>query len=68
MVTATNDGVDDNATAFSALSVSSAVKDRKIKKLELQLWRANSTSNTIPPPTGSTSGGSAFPWRDGLLQ
>jgi hypothetical protein len=31
------DGIDDNATAFSALTASSAVKDRQIIDLELQL-------------------------------
>jgi hypothetical protein len=31
------DGIDDNATAFSALTASSAVKDRRIIGLELQL-------------------------------
>jgi hypothetical protein len=31
------DGIDDNATAFSALTASSAVKDRRIIDLELQL-------------------------------
>jgi hypothetical protein len=54
-----SDGMDDNATAFSALTASSAVKDRRIIDLELQLRRAN---NPTPPPTG---GGSAFPWRGG---
>jgi hypothetical protein len=54
------DGIDDNATAFSALTASSAVKDRRIIDLELQLRRAN--TNPTPPPTG---GGSAFPWRGG---
>jgi hypothetical protein len=54
------DGIDDNATAFSALTASSAVKDRRIIDLEVQLRHAN--TNTIPPPTG---GGSAFPWRGG---
>jgi hypothetical protein len=57
------DGMDDNATAFSAMTASSAVKDRRIKDLEAQLRRANSNSNTGPPPTGGSSGGSAFPWR-----
>jgi hypothetical protein len=57
----TTDAIDDNATAFSALTASSAVKDRRIIDLELQLRRAN--TNTIPPlPSG---GGSAFPWRGG---
>jgi hypothetical protein len=51
-----SDGIDDNATVFSALTASSAVKDRRIIDLELQLWHAN--TNTVPPPTG---GGSAFP-------
>jgi hypothetical protein len=55
----TGDDIDDNATAFSALTASSAVKDRRIIDLELQLRRAN-TNATPPPPT---SGGSAFPWR-----
>jgi hypothetical protein len=59
------DGVDDNATAFSAMTVSSAIKDKRIEELELQLRRVNSNSNTVPPPTGSTSGGSSFPWRGG---
>jgi hypothetical protein len=54
------DGIDDNATAFSALTASSAVEDRRIIDLELQLRRAN--TNPTPPPTG---GGSAFPWRGG---
>jgi hypothetical protein len=53
------DGIDDNATAFSALTASSAVKDRRRINLELQLRRAN--TNKTPPPTG----GSAFPWRGG---
>jgi hypothetical protein len=57
----TGGGIDDNATAFSALTASSAVKDRRIIDLELQLRRAN-TNTTPPPPTG---GGSAFPWRGG---
>jgi hypothetical protein len=57
----TGDGIDDNATAFSALTASSAVKDRRIIDLEIQLRRAN-TNTTPPPPTG---GGSAFPWRGG---
>jgi hypothetical protein len=55
------DGIDDNVTAFSALTASSAVKDRRIIDLELQLRRTN-TNTTPPPPTG---GGSAFPWRGG---
>jgi hypothetical protein len=55
------DGIDNNATAFSALTASSAVKDRRIIDIELQLRRAN--TNTIPPPP--TGGGSAFPWRGG---
>jgi hypothetical protein len=55
-----SNGIDDNATAFSALTASSAVKDRRIIDLELQLRCAN--TNTIPPPSG---GGSAFPWRGG---
>jgi uncharacterized membrane protein YgcG len=55
----TGDGIDDNATAFSALTASSAVKDRRIIDLELQL---RCTNNPTPPPTG---GGSAFPWRGG---
>jgi hypothetical protein len=65
------DGVDDNTTAFSAMTVSSAVKDRRIEELEIQLRRANSNSNsnsnsnTAPPPTDNTSGGSSFPWRGG---
>jgi hypothetical protein len=63
----TTGGIDDNATAFSALTASSAVKDRRIIDLELQLRHAN--TNTIPPPTGGTGGGtgggSAFPWRGG---
>jgi hypothetical protein len=54
------DGIDDNVTAFSALTASSAVKDRRIIDLELQLRRAN--TSTIPPPSG---GDSAFPWRGG---
>jgi hypothetical protein len=54
------DSMDDNATAFSALTASSAVKDRRIIDLELQLRCAN--TNPTPPPTG---GGSAFPWRGG---
>jgi hypothetical protein len=54
------DGIDDDATAFSALTASSAVKDRRIIDLELQLWCAN--TNPTPPPT---DGGSAFPWRGG---
>jgi hypothetical protein len=53
--------MDDNATAFSAMTASSAVKDKRIEDLESQLRRANST-NTVPP-TGGSSGGSAFPWR-----
>jgi hypothetical protein len=57
----TSDGIDDSATTFSALTASSAVKDRRIIDLELQLRRAN-TNTTPPPPTG---GGSAFPWRGG---
>jgi hypothetical protein len=57
------DGVDNNATAFSAMTASSAVKDKRIEDLESQLRRA--TSNTVPPPTGSTGGGSSFPWRGG---
>jgi hypothetical protein len=57
------DGMDDNATAFSAMTASSAVKDKRIEDLELQLRRANSSSNTGPPPTGSTSEASSFPWR-----
>jgi hypothetical protein len=57
------DGVDDNATAFSAMTASSAVKDKGIEDLESQLRQANSNSNHVPPPTGSSSGGSAFPWR-----
>jgi hypothetical protein len=60
MVTSrSTDGVDDNATAFSAMTVSSAVKDRRIEELELKFRRAN--SNTVPPPTGNTNGGSSFP-------
>jgi hypothetical protein len=58
------DGMDDNATAFSAMIASSAVKDKRIEDLKLQLRRANSNSNTVPP-TGSTSGGSTLPWRGG---
>jgi hypothetical protein len=57
----TTNGIDDNATAFSALTASSAVKDRQIIDIELQLRRAN-TNTTPPPPAG---GGSAFPWRGG---
>jgi hypothetical protein len=57
------DGVDNNATVFSAMTFSSAIKDKRIKELELQLRRAN--SNTVPPPTGNTNGGSSFPWRGG---
>jgi hypothetical protein len=57
------DGMDDNATAFSAMTASSAVKDRRVEDLELKLRRANSNFNTGPPPTGGSSGGSAFPWR-----
>jgi hypothetical protein len=53
----TTNGIDDNATAFSALTASSVVKDRRIINLKLQLQRAN--TNTIPPPNG---GSSAFPW------
>jgi hypothetical protein len=58
-----SDSIDDAAAAFSALTACPAVKDRRIINLELQLRHAN--TNTIPPPTGSTSGGSAFPWRGG---
>jgi hypothetical protein len=54
--TTSSDGIDDNATAFSALTASSAVKDRRIINLELQLRRSN--TNTISPPSG---GGSVFP-------
>jgi hypothetical protein len=54
------DGIDDNSPAFSASTGSSAVKDRRIIDLDLQLRRAN-TSPT-PPPTGGVS---AFPWRGG---
>jgi hypothetical protein len=31
------DGVDNNATAFSAMTASSAVKDKRIEDLELQV-------------------------------
>jgi hypothetical protein len=56
------DGADNNATEFTAMTASSAVKDKRIEDLESQLRRANSNFTTVPP-TGSSSGGSVFPWR-----
>ena len=61
MVAARSDGVDDNATAFSALTASSVGKDKRIKELEALLQSSDITAASTT--TGTSGGRGAFPWR-----
>jgi hypothetical protein len=64
----TDGGLDDTATAFSAMTVHSALKDRRIEELEAQNSQLQSSSNTTIPPfqgDGNPGRGGGNPGRGG---
>jgi hypothetical protein len=48
----TDGGLDDAATAFSAMTMNSALKDRRIEELEAQNSQLRSSSHSILPGRG----------------
>jgi hypothetical protein len=53
----TDGGLDDAATAFSAMTMNSAMKDRRIEELEAQNSQLRSSSYSILPGRGGGRGG-----------
>jgi hypothetical protein len=53
----TDGGLDETATAFLAMTMNSAVKDRRIEELEAQNSQLRSSSYSILPGRGGGRGG-----------